>query len=140
MAAALLKLEMMPSLRSTPTVLFNLGQMYQHGSGVVADTRKAFTYYQRAADAGDHRAHVQLGGAYYFGIGVTQNRQKAVEHFTLVADKNEEACFQLGVCYFFGEGVSRNVAKAKQLLEQAAAGNSVEIKAQAEELLAQIPN
>jgi TPR repeat protein len=44
------------------------------------------------------------------------------------------------VCYFFGEGVSRNVAKAKQLLEQAAAGNSVEIKAQAEELLAQIPN
>lgn len=53
------------------------------------------------------------GEAYYYGVGVEQNYDKALEYYTKAADKGHDiATFNLGSFYLKGWGVEQNYGKA----------------------------
>ncbi len=71
---------------------------------------------------------LKVGLCYYYGIGISIDREKAVEHFKKVSkDKlnlhNEyeidEANFYIGLSYLTGEGLTKSIPKAKKYLETA---------------------
>jgi hypothetical protein len=68
------------SLGNTRT--FNaLGVAFQTGRGVFHNFAVAAQYYRKGADAGDCVATMNLGGMYYNGDGVSQDRNEAVRWF-----------------------------------------------------------
>jgi TPR repeat protein len=71
----------------------NLGQMYEEG-GVAEDWVTAARWYQKSADQNWKNGQYALGRAYQFGIGVPQNRQKAIEWFQrAAANGDSEAAY-----------------------------------------------
>ena len=79
--------------------MFNLGVCYYNGQGVTQDYKKAFEFYQRAADNGDADAMFNVGNCYYFGRGVTQDYNKAIEFYQRAADKGHVGAMkQLDIC------------------------------------------
>ena len=54
-----------------------------------------------------------LGYCFKHGVGVAQNKTKAVEWYTKSAEKgNSIAMYNLGMCFEEGHGVARNLATA----------------------------
>ncbi len=51
----------------------NLATWHRDGG----NQRRAFSWYQKAADAGDGDAHVALAYAYYYGLGTTKSLARA---------------------------------------------------------------
>ena len=47
----------------------NLGQCYEHGHGITADERNAFTWYLKGAEAGEAQAQFNVGSFYARGKG-----------------------------------------------------------------------
>ncbi len=52
----------------------NLATWHRDGG----NQRRAFSWYQKAADAGDGDAHVALAYAYYYGLGTTKSLARAL--------------------------------------------------------------
>lgn len=97
--------------------LYFLGMSYQTGSGVALDHRKALTFFERAAAAGDPLAHYKLGCFYAGQDGVLPpDEDKALAH-KLVAAKAGYALAQGDVAAIYaGRGMTeealRWIAKA----------------------------
>jgi len=60
--------------------------MYYSGEGVEMDKRKAFNYFELAADQGNPHAQFNLGIMYYSGEGVEMDKRKAFNYYKLAAD------------------------------------------------------
>lgn len=103
-----------------------LSLAYYNGDGVEADTVRALSLLQEAADAGLPEACTDLGIKYFYGDNLEQDFQKAVSLFVAAADAgNDGAVYCLGVCYERGLGVDKNETKAAELYKKAALhGNS----------------
>jgi len=56
---------------------FNIGSMYENGSGVKQDYAEAAKWYRKAAERGDARAQYNLGFMYLNGTGVPQDYAEA---------------------------------------------------------------
>ncbi|KAJ1495550.1 hypothetical protein T484DRAFT_1761947, partial [Baffinella frigidus] len=52
---------------------YNLGLFYQDGSAVEQDSRMAASLFQQAADQGHVKAHLSLGACYMEGVGVNKD-------------------------------------------------------------------
>ena len=70
------------AIRVTPEGLHELGKMYYDGIGVQKDYKKAFEYFQDAANKGWFEAERQLVVMYARGDFVEQDEEKAIEVFT----------------------------------------------------------
>jgi hypothetical protein len=57
---------------------FNIGSMYENGSGVRQDYAEAARWYRKAAERGDARAQYNLGILNQNGWGVPQDYKEAV--------------------------------------------------------------
>lgn len=58
---------------------FYMGQCYEYGIGIEADSKLAFGMYRRAAERGHAPAMVELARCYRDGIGVEPNERRATE-------------------------------------------------------------
>ena len=79
---------------------FQMGQLYQEGTGVKLNFNTAAHYFQKAAEQ-DHAEALNILGVYYrFGIGVKKDEKKAEELLKkAVLKKNLNAFFNLGQLY-----------------------------------------
>lgn len=85
---------------------FNLGLMYDNGTGVPRSLETAAMWYRRAAEAGDRTAQSYLGEMYAKGQGVEQSFEQAVKWYEMAALKGDAlAQYNLGILYASGKGV-----------------------------------
>ncbi len=85
---------------------FNLGLMYDNGTGVPRSLETAAVWYRRAAEAGDRTAQSYLGEMYARGQGVEQSFDQAVEWYEKAAFKGDALSqYNLGILYASGKGV-----------------------------------
>ena len=114
-----------------------LGTCYRYGKGVKKDLTIARELEKRCwelfdkeraesliiqAKQGDLYCQNELGYCYLYGKGVQYDSEKAVEYFTMAADKGyKESQYELGVCYEKGRGVKQDKSKAIEWYKKAAA-------------------
>lgn len=80
-----------------------------------ADHAAAFTHFSRAAQQGHVDALLQLGFAYFKGLGTEENEAKAIEYYNLASDKGSaDAAFNLSVMAMNGQGMPVNLLLARQ--------------------------
>lgn len=102
---------------------FNLGLMYDNGTGVPRDLAAAAAWYRRAAEAGDRTAQSYLGEMYARGEGVEQSFEEAVEWYEKAALRGDSrAQYNLGILYGSGRGVPLDDVYAFAWLSVAQAG------------------
>ena len=116
---------------------FQLGEIYYWGDDKVErDRLKAVYWYTMAAKDDDlyGEAHLKLGNCYYYGEGISQNYEKAVDNYTNAAlfHNNAEAQWRLGLCYMEGAGVSMNKEEAFKCFLSASKNEDPSVMAQFE--------
>ncbi|MGD0465324.1 MAG: ankyrin repeat domain-containing protein [Gammaproteobacteria bacterium] len=117
---------LLQQLETTNDILskFQLGYLYDKGELVTKDDAKAFQYYQQASEmeVRDQNsldmkykslAIYNVGVMYFYGRGVQENKQLALELVQKAAEFGvAEANWRLGQMYQLGEGVAQNNEKA----------------------------
>lgn len=95
--------------------------MYLEGKGVSHPLfQEAFELMKVAANAGHSQAEHFLGMMYEYGLGTSQDFDKAAENYRRAAEKNfPESMYNLALMYAFGRGVDQSYARALPLLDAA---------------------
>jgi len=100
---------------------YNLGLMYDNGTGVPQDYAEAARLYRLAADQGHTSAQYNLGLMYTKGTGVPQDYAEAAMLYRLAADQGDDwAQNNLGFMYDNGYGVPQDYAEAMRWYRLAA--------------------
>ena len=63
--------------------IYELGQCYFRGWGVLKDKKAALRYFELAADMGDPDAQTELGFCYSAGRGCKKDLKKAAKYYRL---------------------------------------------------------
>lgn len=102
---------------------FNLGEMFEKGSGVPLDTGRAFIWFERAAKQNHQQARFNLASMYYRGEGTETNPGKAFQLMEQLAKGGyARAQFSLGLMYETGIFIKRDVEQATKWYQRAAVG------------------
>lgn len=86
---------------------------------------KAFDHYVKANRNEEFYQELTIGMCYYYGVGVTKDKLRALEIFKSIALPNvtpyevDEANYMIGKIYLEGEVVEKNIDKARFHLELA---------------------
>ena len=100
---------------------YNLGLMYEKGTGLTEDKVEAAKWYRKAAEQGDANAQVALGLMYFGASGVPLDYAEAVKWFRRAAEQGHaKAQNNLGGMYFAGRGVPQDDAEALKWFRKAA--------------------
>lgn len=98
-----------------------LANDYLIGHGVARDLQQSAYWFERAAEAGDPQAQMQIGYFYDAGLGVAKDPVLAAHWYQLAAAGGfVEAKVNLGVLYLWGNGVKKNEQLAVELFREAA--------------------
>ncbi|WP_323588449.1 tetratricopeptide repeat protein [Aliarcobacter butzleri] len=90
-----------------------LGNIYLEGRlGVKQDLDKAFEYYQKSSDKGYLDATNNLAIMYDLGLGIKQDRIKAVELYKIASKGSIRALYNLGLSYKNGTGIEKDLVEA----------------------------
>jgi len=97
-----------------------LADCYYFAYGVKFDLKKAFEWYQKAAEQVNPIGLFGLGNCYYHGAGIDRDTIKALEYFSQASEMllkmtdsdNAEVLLLIGVCYSDGYGVEKNDDRA----------------------------
>src|SRR5436309_302090 len=77
-----------------------LATYYENGVGTEKDLKKAFYWYQKAAENGNEGAMHNLAVCYSNGKGTEKNLEKAFGWYQKAAENgNEYAIYDLAICY-----------------------------------------
>jgi len=99
------------------------GNMYQNGLGdFKKDYKKAAMFYQKAIEIDNYSSSLNnLGTLYYYGLGVSKDKDKAIELYKKAAKGGDMYCqFYLADNYHFGrDGFSEDYGKAYYWYQQA---------------------
>jgi uncharacterized protein len=88
---------------------YNLGVMYDDGTGVLQDYKEAVRLFRLSAEQGNIGAKTNLGWMHDYGYGVHQDHKEALRLYRYSAELgNIYAQYNLGVMYGIGEGVSQD--------------------------------
>ena len=99
---------------------FEVGYMYEYGSGTGENLAEAVRYYSLAAKTGHRGALHNLGIFYYVGKGVKVDYKKAFELLHAAADKGKaESMHDIGVMYENGDYVKQDYKEAMTWYEKA---------------------
>ncbi len=97
-----------------------LGHLYKRGKGVSLNHKKAFKWYQLAADQGNAQAQYHLA-FYYLNFDEYENNDLAFKWFKLSADQGYvRSQSNLAFMYVEGLGVEKNINEAIKLYHLAA--------------------
>ncbi|KAJ3143184.1 hypothetical protein HK100_003862 [Physocladia obscura] len=107
---------------------YEIGEMYQKGTGVDQDLDKAVEWFKRAAAKNHAQSQVSLGSMYLNGVGIlASDPGKAVECFKKAASSgNPDGQNSLGLCYIDGIGVTKDLTKAIEWLSKASTQGHIE--------------
>jgi hypothetical protein len=106
---------------------FNIGSIYENGSGVRQDYAEAAKWYRKAAERGDARAQYNLGIFHQNGWGVPQDFTEAVKWYRKAGMQGAAAAqYNLGFMYLNGQGVPQNYAEAAKWYRKAAEQGDVD--------------
>ncbi|MGL5734283.1 MAG: tetratricopeptide repeat protein, partial [Beijerinckiaceae bacterium] len=101
--------------------LYEVGTRLMDGKGVARDSKQAFTWFERAANAGLAPAQFRVGNMYEKGIGVTRDLRQARFWYGKAADKgNAKAIHNLGVIIAEGGDGKPDYNVASDLFRRAA--------------------
>ncbi|WP_319585718.1 tetratricopeptide repeat protein [uncultured Desulfobulbus sp.] len=98
-------------------------QLQQDTSNASHPVTQPLSFYEvlEKAEQGNAQAEYLLGRRYYFGEGVTQDREKAAQWHTKAADQGHAtAQYVLGLLYSTGDGVHQDKKKAVGWITRAA--------------------
>ncbi len=101
---------------------YNLGYLYDTGTGVPQDYAEAVRWFRLAAEQGNVQAQFNLGVMYNFGDGVPEDYAEAVRWYRLAAEQGmTQAQINLGLMYGSANAVSRDYVAAHMWLNLAVA-------------------
>lgn len=104
---------------------YEIGDCYRNGWGTAKNEKKAFEWYNIAAEGEEHiRALNMLGVCYYDGIGTEKNIEKAVYYMTKAAEKNDPASQRNLAFYFLDQ--AKDDQKAFYWIKKAAENGFIE--------------
>ncbi len=111
-----------------PIATFNVGTLYENGTGMSADTRKAAEWYEKAVALNYPNARPALAkvkGQLLLADGLTAYNAKNFADAKIAWEQaaelgNADATYNLGVLYVEGQGVERNYATGLMWYEKAA--------------------
>jgi TPR repeat protein len=110
--------------------------MYYFGEGTEKNMKKAFEYYEKAANQGHAIAEFNLGVMYEHGEGTAKDMKKAFKYYEKAANQGHaDAQNNLAEMYKLGEGRVKNMKKAFEYYEKAANQGHAEAKIELEKLL-----
>jgi TPR repeat protein len=96
---------------------FNVGVMYEQGTGVGKNEKEAFLWYGKSASQGNAAAQFNLGVLYENGRGTKVDFAKANEWYRKASVQGDGlAIGNLGMLYVRGQGVKENKIAAVALL------------------------
>ena len=100
----------------------NMGILYEEGTFVGKDERKALEYYLMAAGNDSTGAMNNIGNFYLHGKGVAKDYDKAFEWYQKAVELSGNAAAEcsLGMCYQYGYGTKINYEKARCFYELSA--------------------
>ncbi len=102
---------------------FNIGEMYEKGSGVSANIKNAFMWFEQAAQQNHQKAQFKIAYMYYRGEGVTADPAKAFQLMTPLANYGyARAQYYLALMYETAAGTARNMDQAQLWYSRAAVG------------------
>lgn len=83
--------------------IYELGNAYYHGAGVVEDNKRAIELYTKAAEMGHTMSNFALGEIYFYGLAdVEENNKKAVEHYKVAGENGHaKALSRIGDYYLY---------------------------------------
>ena len=94
-----------------PDALFNLGQLFHLGQGVVFNETKAAEYFLSAAEMGHTAAQRELANIYFFSSGTPEHQTAAIAWWQQAAAAGDgRSQYILGVLFFTGDLVPQNMA------------------------------
>ena len=100
---------------------YNLGLIYEEGTGVDKSIHQAIHWYSLAAQQGYVRAQYKLGYLYYFGPSTIRDPKQAMQWLHRAADQNDiNAIYRLGTIHSDSENPGQNRPLAISYLEDAA--------------------
>lgn len=103
------------------TAQFQLGLLYDKGTGVPQDHEEAARWYRMAAENEDAAAQFNLGLLYFKGTGVAQDDQEAAHWFRQAAEQNDaSAQYNLAFMCYNGQGVLQDYVQAHMWLDLSA--------------------
>lgn len=101
-------------------ICYNLGLIYEHGSGVKQNYKTAVKWYEKACNAMDFDGCFNLAVAYDLGRGVDKDPKKALEIYEGNCQyEHPESCFYAGYAYIMDKTVAEDIPKARMLFETA---------------------
>ena len=107
--------------KKSPKELYDEGDKYYYGRGVMVDYVKAMECYLKSGELGYADAQFALGYCYINGKGTAKDDFKAAEWYLRAALQGHvDAQCNLGYCYEYGQGVSKDVSKAVEWYRKAA--------------------
>ena len=102
---------------------FNVGEMYEKGSGVPANMKSAFTWFELAAKQDHQKAQYKVAYMYFRGEGVDANPTKAFQMMDRLAKIGyARAQYYLASMYETGVGTARNLDHAQLWYSRASVG------------------
>ncbi len=102
-----------------------LADDYFAGRGVRQDFEQSAYWFEKAANAGDPEAQMEMGYLYQAGIGVTRDLVRAANWYQLAASNGlVGAKVNLAIVYLWGTGVNKDEQLAVQLMHEAASAGS----------------
>jgi TPR repeat protein len=100
---------------------YDLGLIYENGSGVSQDYAEAIRWYRKSADQGIADAQYNLGYIYASGQEAPQDFAEAIRWYRKSADQGiVNAQYNLGYMYASGEGAPENYIAAAHWFHEAA--------------------
>ena len=100
---------------------FKLGESYHYGYGVDKNKEKAFYYYKRSYEHGDHDGLDMYGWCLFNHFGTKTDNKLASEIFLKGAELGLPVSTKnVGVCYETGRGFKKNITKANEYYNIAA--------------------
>lgn len=92
--------------------LFNYGNCFYLGLGVVQDYGQALKWFRKAANEGSSEAKNAIGDCYYNGTGLDQDIEEAVKWYKEAAEEGSvTALTNIGECYCDGKGVPKDAVE-----------------------------
>ena len=92
---------------------YELGEMYDRGEGVAANSDEAVKWYHKAAEQGHPGAQWQLGYKYEYGSGVAVDNVESLKWFRRAAGQDHGiAQFELAMRYQTGKGTAKDSVEA----------------------------
>lgn len=100
---------------------YQLGWMYETGSGLARQESVAAKWYKLSANQGYADSQYRLALLYYYGNGVAINHREAFKWALKAAEQGlPEAEYSVGYSYYLGDGVGREYSKAAMWFLRAA--------------------